>query len=376
MSTEEDTQAADDKDTPPSDEGKAEQLSRYQDLSEDGARFVICSSMSEIRLWVERGLTVNEAGRKRFPQQTIFLDGVFSGAPFMDNKARQYSLDHHEGCVRAFTLATCEQAAVMILQGLPLEAGQWQIYINEPDMDSLLAAWILLNHAELMSDGAALLREAMPLIRVEGLIDAHGLQMEPLSALSQDLYEEKRQQLDLLRLHEKSHKNTNTWATIDFTEYCRDLLHALDTQLFPGEFLEELRRIVEVKHLTIQGQKMAIFCRSRQGIYQVEALLKERHEKQVGLIILEKTEGHFTLRLVDRFLDKNLRNLYEILNQRDPRANQTDDSDNLWGGADDIGGSPRKTGSAIPGEEILRLAQRVYGKPEGWIDRMVKRIRP
>ena len=80
-----------------------------------------------IALRIERGLTVDSRARKRYGPQTIFLDGVYNGAPFCDNEARHYSLDHHAGCVRAFTLATCEQAAVMLLQGLPL-FGEGLIY--------------------------------------------------------------------------------------------------------------------------------------------------------------------------------------------------------------------------------------------------------
>ena len=39
---------------------------------------------------------------------------------------------------------------------------------------TLLAAWVLLNHVELLSGEGELLRVAMPLLRLEGVIDAHG----------------------------------------------------------------------------------------------------------------------------------------------------------------------------------------------------------
>ena len=91
--------------------------SRYE-LTGDPPR-IICSDWPNVRLHVERGLTVDEDEREQYPRQSVFLDGVFTGPAFLDNEMRQYSLDHHAGCVRAFTLATCEQAVVMLLQGLP-----------------------------------------------------------------------------------------------------------------------------------------------------------------------------------------------------------------------------------------------------------------
>ena len=52
---------------------------------------------------------------------TIFLDGAAKGEPFMDASRGIYNLDHHEGCVRSFTLSTCEQAMILIRKGLDLD---------------------------------------------------------------------------------------------------------------------------------------------------------------------------------------------------------------------------------------------------------------
>jgi hypothetical protein len=51
-----------------------------------------------------------------------------------------------------------------------------------------------------------------------------------------------------------------------------------------------------------------------------------------------------------------------------------DDDHNRWGGATDIGGSPRKTGTGLEGEEILRTVGQVFGG-DGWFKRLVKRLR-
>jgi hypothetical protein len=353
--------------------------SRYRVVAAPGGRCVVCGAAENVKLHVERGLVVNEAGRKKYPERTIFLDGVYTGPPFYDNKARHYSLDHHTGCVRAFTLATCEQAAVMIVQGLPLEEGEWCIHVNDPDLDAVLAAWILLNHGELLRDDEALLHRVMPLVRVEGVIDAHGLDMGVLAAMPRETYEEKKRQIDLLLSRERTLKATSSWLTSDPLQYSCDLLAAMDALLFPASALSKLLEVEELQRVAIQGQRLAILCRSSQGIYDVEVTLKERYDKALGLIVLDLGSGRYTVRQVDPFLDQNLVALYEALNLRDgrvvQRGEQGGEEDNRWGGSEDIGGSPRRTGSALSGEEVLSFVQQLYGGSGGWIDRLIRRIR-
>ncbi len=76
-----------------------------------------------MRLRVDAGHTVGRKDLRTVQRQTIFLDGAFAGAPFHDGERRIYSLDHHEGCIRSITLSTCEQAAVVLVLGLPVNEG-------------------------------------------------------------------------------------------------------------------------------------------------------------------------------------------------------------------------------------------------------------
>ena len=150
-------------------ESTAKAEAEHYHINKDSEQpYLFGSAAPNLHLRVERGLSVNSAGRKYYPRQTIFLDGVYSDAPFIDNETRQYSLVHHAGCIRMFTLATCEQAAVFVLEGLPLDEGVWNLFINEPDLDAVLASWILINHHTLLRDDASILRNVMPFIRVEG----------------------------------------------------------------------------------------------------------------------------------------------------------------------------------------------------------------
>ena len=334
---------------------------------------VVCKNTPNILLRVERGLTVSDNQRKKYPEQSVFLDGVFTGPPFLDNKLRQYSLDHHTGCVRAFTLATCEQAVVMLLQGLPLSEGEWTLFVNEPDLDALLAAWVLLNHVELRRDEGRLMRLAMPLIRAEGVIDAHGLDMAVLTAMPDILYQEQKAKIDKLLEPEKKLKTAGAWDATNLDQYACDRLEAIDGYIYPAGYLDRLMEL-EVARVSLGGSKVAILCRSPRGIYDVEAELKERYEKQLGLILLDQGAGKFTLRQVDPFLDKDLRDVYEQLNELDPESSGKD-GENSWGGSDDIGGSPRKTGSGLEGEAILETIRGVFTTQPGFWKRLVGKFK-
>ncbi len=304
---------------------------------------------------MERGLTIEQSDRLNYPRQSVFLDGVFGGPAFLDNEHRQYSLDHHAGCVRAFTLATCEQACVMLMQRLPLWDGEWHVYVNEPDLDSLLAAWVLLNHYALAHDGYALLRKVMPLIRVEGVIDAYGFDKALLSGLPRRIYEAKKKRIEKLRRSERALREKGEWGTADLTVFSRAQMERMDGELFPRGRPRIMG--VESQNLSLPTRKLAMLVQSQRGIYEIEELLKEKHAEELAVIVLDSGYGRITVRLVDAFMPRNLVAAYSALNLRDPRVKAGDDT-NVWGGSDEIGGAPRRTGTGLSGAEVLDTISR------------------
>ncbi|MFK7991888.1 MAG: hypothetical protein AB8I08_38075 [Sandaracinaceae bacterium] len=348
---------------------------RYRVLEADGNKRVVSGNAPNIELRVERGLTVDASGRKRFGPQTVFLDGVYAGAPFCDNEARHYSLDHHAGVVRAFTLATCEQAAVMLLQGLPLSAGTWTLLVNDPDLDSMLAAWVLINHVELLRDDRHLLRLAMPTIRLEGTIDAHGTDRQMLVGLSGEALDEAKAKVDALMAAERRLKKARAWMTADWAEYACDQLERMDRELLPEGALEELLEIQEGGRAILANERIAVLLESDLGIYEVEERLKQRYGASLGVIALRIDDDRYTLRLVDAFLPKNLEAVYKALNKADPKARRGGDSPNVWGGSGDIGGSPRATGTGLDEEAILAVLADVLGPRVPFWTRVWDRIK-
>jgi hypothetical protein len=337
--------------------------SRYVLADHAMGRAVTCESAPNIFVLVHRGETIDQEGRQRLPNQSIFLDGYFSGPPFLDNERRQYSFDHHAGdCPRAFLLSACEQTVVMVLHGLPLDDGEWLVFINDPDLDAVLAAWVLLNHHPLRQNHAKVLFDVMPLIRVEGVIDAHGTDMPALAGLSLRVWEHYEAEIDALRTTELELKKAGKWAETDFAEYVKSVFDKLDERLLPASHLQEITAVKELGRAILGQGKMAILCSSRQGIYAVEERLKERFGPRLAIIVLDPGDGRVVLRQVDPFLPKNLTHIYELLNQKDQNAKEQD----LWGGSSDIGGSPRKAGSGLTGKQVLAAVSDVFGVKRAW----------
>src|SRR5262245_66143048 len=139
--------------------------SRYRIRDDPEGRVLVCSEAPTLRVRIERGVSVTAAAARGAAPGTIFVDGAAQGEPFVDPQRGVYNLDHHEGCVRAFTLAACEQAMVLIRKGLDLRKRDWTIVANDVDLDVLLAIWVLLNHLRLTGPDPHPRAAVMPLVR-------------------------------------------------------------------------------------------------------------------------------------------------------------------------------------------------------------------
>jgi hypothetical protein len=153
---------------------------RYRVREEQGERYLACLDAPEIRVVVSRSTAAAGSAARKAPEGTIFLDGAAQSEPFIDAQRRVMNLDHHQGCVRPFTLATCEQALALVLRGLDLREKPWTIHANDADLDIVLAIWVLLNGPHL-EPGGSVLQAVAPVIRLEGVIDAHGSELRELT---------------------------------------------------------------------------------------------------------------------------------------------------------------------------------------------------
>jgi hypothetical protein len=322
----------------------------YVVVVEGDCQVIVRADRRNVRVHVERGLRVTEDNRRSFPERSLFLDGVFVGPPFIDNVRRQYALDHHQGVIRSFTLATCEQAAVIVALGLPLAEDVWHLYVNEPDLDALFAVWVLLHHELFVDADRSVLRSVVPLLRVEGNIDTFGFELAALTGLSPQRYVRERRRIERLRHREVLHRRTSEWASLDWLAYSRTTLEEIDEE-FKAVLRAKSGKDVVMKPR--DERKVAVWIQSPLGIYEVEEALRIRYGDALARIVLERGDGRFTLLQCDPFMAKNLEDLYPLLDAADAHADPKEADG--WGGSAEIGGSPRRQASALCGADVLRL---------------------
>jgi hypothetical protein len=340
----------------------ARAASRYRVREDPDGRVLVCAEAPTLRVRIERGLSVTAAAARSAPPGTIFLDGAAQGEPFVDPQRGVYNLDHHEGCVRAFTLATCEQAMVLVRKGLDLRRRDWTIYANDVDLDALLAIWVLLNHLRLASDDPRPRAAVMPLLRLEGAIDAHGLDLADLTALPADALAEARRSMDRLLAREHALKASGGFSRIDPLEYAADRLAVLDAQVYPTGLFEDVAEIDELARFELSPGSVGVACRAGVGLYEVEQQLRRVHGDRLGLLVLQKGPTTYSLRQVDPTLPVGLDEVYALLNLVDP-ASGGSLSANRWGGSAEIGGSPRRTGTALELPQIAEVCRRAHRRP-------------
>jgi len=333
---------------------------RYSIKQDQQGRYLTC--LEAPTLMVRCGSTATAAAARKYPAGSIFLDGAAQGEPFMDPERGIYNLDHHEGCVRAFTLSACEQALVVIRKGLDLRERDWTLLANEPDLDTVLAIWLFLNHMRINDEDPEIRRAITPLVRLEGAIDAHGPELADLCGLSEELYRLTNAKIDFLRGREAELKRSGEWGEIDPLEYVAELLRKIDGLIYSSLHFAGFKDIEVLARAPIGANRSVVVCRSELGIYEVEQHLRTLHGSRLGIVVLQKSPSNYTLRQVDSFLSDNLERAYETLNLLDPAAGASR-SGNRWGGSGEIGGSPRGSGSELSPEQIAEGLALAYHKP-------------
>ncbi len=326
---------------------------RYIIKTNGDERVLICLEAPNLNVHVETGLSVSGSVARKSPGGTIFLDGVAQCEPFMDHERQVYNLDHHEGCVRAFTLAACEQTLVMYMKGLDLQGREWNIFANEPDLDTLLSIWILLNHARIGRQDTTQRRILFALVRYEGVIDALGLELKELSALPPELVRKLQRVIDHLRSDEIVMKKEGRWGQADFLAYSASILHKIDQIFYKPSDFADFRGIEELARVDLTDQRIAAVVEADMGIYEIEPHLNKLYGNRLGVVFLKKGPQSYTVRQMDLFMPITLEDIYERLNFVDP-AVKCRTQTNKWGGAADIGGSPRETGTRLTPAEIAQ----------------------
>jgi hypothetical protein len=339
---------------------------RYRIRETEEGRFLLCEEAPRVRVSVSSSHSFSEAEARDLGKRVILLDGAGSFPLLLDNKSKTYNLDHHEGCERTFTLATCEQALLVVHSGLPLAEGDWTVYANEPDLDTVLAIWCLLNYERLPRLDQRSRDILFPMIRLEGAIDANGTELARLCGLPERSLAEAQQRLDRLLARERDIKARELWFATDLLQFTLEALTDIDRLIYSGHEFSEYAQVEEVYgHVEIGKRRVAVACRDDAGIYEVERNLKTRWGDQLVLIALEKEPHHYTLRRTEALSDIDLRAAYSKLNLLDPAVDGRPPG-KAWGGSDNIGGSPRPAGTLLRPGDLLKILRLAYRTPTAW----------
>ncbi len=325
-------------------------------------KVLTCLEAPNLTVLIQRGLTVSAATARKSPPGTIFLDGVAQSEPFMDHEKKIYNLDHHEGCVRTFTLSSCEQVLVMILKGLDLRDREWFIYANEPDLDTILAIWLLLNHQRISRKEPMHLRFLYALVRLEGVIDALGLELKEFSGLPPELMRKTQRVIDHLRKDEIQLKKDGLWEETEFLEYTASILHRIDRIIYKSTEFIDFKGIKELARVDLTDDRIVVVVEADEGIYEIEPHLNNLYGNRLGVVVLQRSPGSYTLRRMDLFMPGDLEPVYERLNFLDS-AVKCRSENNRWGGSSDIGGSPRSSGTELIPAEIAQACRDALQKP-------------
>ncbi len=336
---------------------------RYTIQNRDNKRILICLEAPNIEVQIEAGLTVASSAVRKSPPCTIYLDGVAQSEPFMDLEKQIYNFDHHENCMRPFTLSTCEQALVMTLKGMNLRGRDWRVFANEPDLDTVLAIWLILNHVRIQQKEFSGLNRLSALVRLEGIIDSHGLEMTALSGFPPKLLVNIKKMVDYLRADEVDLKSKGIWKETDFLEHTSLILHKVDRIIYKSEELDDVKDVKELARVEIGNNRIAVVVETQLGIYELEPYLNRMYGESLGLVILKKEEKTYTLRRWDPFMPGDLNTVYNILNFVDPAVRGRVNG-NQWGGSTDIGGSPRESGTKLTPQNIAKACRDAFRKPD------------
>jgi hypothetical protein len=336
---------------------------RYATREKDGGRSLECDEAPRIRVVIDPAMSASRSDAASLGERVILLDGAGAFGPMIDSDRKLFNLDHHAGCERLFTLATCEQALLLVHSGLRLSEDDWTIYVNDPDLDTVLALWCLLNHRRLRELRPEARDVLFPVLRLEGAIDANGPDLARLCGLPTRALDEAQRHIDELRVRERELKQAGAWDKKDVYAYTIEMLRSVDAMVYQFEDFGDYTRVDEIYgHVEIGPRQVAVVCRDGAGIYTVEQYLKTHWGDQLSLIALENQPGHYTLRRVNTLDGPDLEPAYALLNRIDPAVDGRPPG-KRWGGSQEIGGSPRPAGTQLASAEVIEVLERAYHKP-------------
>ena len=301
-----------------------------------------------MKIIVQRGATLPFSD---LPAHSVALDGYVQG-PAIDVINHRYSFDHHAGCLRLVTKATCAQVLDALILGL--DPREMTIYLNDIDADTVLAVW-LLEHPEEVTDP-----RVRNLVEDVGNIDAHGPSYFPFvrdQELCQRFFKGAMEPEAIAR-------REGAYATTDLYLLLQECLERIDKLIFRNKRFPLPRdRKAPTYEITHQGHGW-IMTRSNERVFGT--LYRDGYTRVVAYHPME-------VHLPSGEIEYSW--AYTIAKQSDlvsgfpiskilPRLAEIEPG---WGGGSSIGGAPRLANgsrSFLHPDRVFELIETLLEEPE------------
>ena len=282
------------------------------------------------------------------PRNSIALDGIVLGGPRFDPKTNHVNFDHHDSVIREATMCTAMQVYMAIKGGL-MEAyrtngsASGHIYINDDDQDTTLAVWLLLKYKLFENtQGNPIVNRiieltnrwdvtggAYPMNLDEDLHRQYNWIFEPYTVLRKSgalaVANEEVMQSNLEAVMSRLDKALMGNAEEIPLDTRHDIIHRGEHYLIVDEIGGNDAR----GHLFSQGMKAF-----------VSIVAKRPAEKKMVVSIGRRSQ----------YIPFPVPDLYDDLNRAEGLTQK-----NGWSGSTIVGGSPRKTGTSLPIEQIKEI---------------------
>lgn len=292
--------------------------------------------MMNIKINIRRGLVEHLAN---LAPKSIALDGYVQG-PAIDVENERFSFDHHDGCVRLLTRATCQQVMDALLLGL--DPTGYTVYVNDIDGDTALAVWLLKNPSRVAEEFVRRLVETV------GTVDAHGPAYPTMEPKLADAFFQGAMKpvSDLQRAKKYGEANLD-----ELLKTCVENIDKLVDGMLEWAPRPEKERSFELTH-TGNGWVMA-----KSDDFIFDLLYANGHTKAIAYQVLGDGSIAYTVgkksELVTGFPVGPHSQTGTILNALSKRENG-------WGGGSTIGGAPRNADgsrSRLTPDEVFSLVE-------------------
>lgn len=291
-----------------------------------------------MKLVIERGRVVPF---EALPARSIALDGYVQG-PAIDAECERYSFDHHAGCVRHATRATCEQVRDAIVLGL--DPSGFTVFCNDVDLDTALSLWLLANPHRAAEELVG------QLVVAAGHLDAH--------SGAWPIGEAMRHVVEWLSEPETTARANGTYWTMNDAQLARligDMSRRVDVYTH-GQARADVTRFEIDERYEIEERGTDWVLARTVGTRSHAALFRDGHIRVV--IYRQLPDGSYGYTVAKRSEFVKFFPVGEILASLDEREAG-------WGGGSTIGGAPRNADgsrSRLPPAEVFAIVEDVVQK--------------